>query len=336
MTRRTNTVVVTGASAGVGRATALASARRGWNVALLARGQAGLQTARREVEAAGGRAMTIRADVSDAAAMFAAADRVAREWSGIDVWVNNAMLTVFSPIDEMTPEEFRHVTEVTYLGQVYGAMAALKHMQRQRRGTIVCVGSALSYRGIPLQSAYCGAKFAIRGFFDSLRSELIHKKSPVRITLVQLPAVNTPQFDWARSKLPKRLQPMPPIFQPEAVANAIVRAAEHAPPELWIGRSTWQTIIASMLAPRLFDRWLANKGYSGQQTKEQARTRANNLFGPVDQRRAFGAHGRFDARAATWAGSVDPRWLRNWLVLAAGMAIGTVAYVMSNNRLPRA
>jgi NAD(P)-dependent dehydrogenase (short-subunit alcohol dehydrogenase family) len=228
--------------------------------------------ARRDVEAAGGHALELPVDVADAEAVSAAADQVIAQWGKIDVWVNDAMATVFSPVRDITADEFRRVTEVTYLGQVYGTMAALKHMLRRDRGTIVQIGSALSYRAIPLQSAYCGAKFAIRGFTDALRSELKHDKSRVRLTMVQLPAVNTPQFDWARSRLPKRLQPVPPIYQPEAIAHEIVRAAHGAPRELWIGRSALKAIIGTMLLPRLGDRILANEGYDGQMTKEPARS----------------------------------------------------------------
>ena len=230
-----STVVVTGASAGVGRAVAIAFAQKGWNVALIARGKEGLEGARRDVEAAGGHALVLPLDVAEADAVFAAADQVMAEWGHIDVWINDAMVTIFAPVKDIKPDEFRRVTEVTYLGQVYGTMAALKHMRPRNRGTIVQVGSALSYRAIPLQSAYCGAKFAIRGFTDALRSELDHERSRIRLTMVQLPAVNTPQFDWARSRMPRKLQPVPPIYQPEAIAKEIVRAALEAPRELWIG-----------------------------------------------------------------------------------------------------
>src|SRR5947209_3328091 len=220
--------VVTGASAGVGRATALAFARRGWRLAILARGEEGLESARREIEAEGGEVLSFRADVADADAVFTAADEVVREFGAIDVWVNNAMVTVFGKVDDITPDEFRRVTEVTYLGQVHGTLAALRHMRPRNRGTIVQVGSALSYRSIPLQSAYCAAKAAVRGFTDRLRRELIHEKDAVRLTMVQLPAVNTPQFDWARNHLGRRLQPVPPIYQPETIAAAIFEAARTA------------------------------------------------------------------------------------------------------------
>jgi NAD(P)-dependent dehydrogenase (short-subunit alcohol dehydrogenase family) len=230
--------VITGASAGIGRATAMAFGRRGWKVALIARGVDRLQSARAQVEAAGGEAVALKADVSDADAVFAAADEVSRRWGKIDVWINNAMATIFARVDDIAPAEFRRVTEVTYLGQVHGTLAALRHMRAQHHGTIVQVGSALSYRSIPLQSAYCASKFAVRGFTDSLRSELEHEGSRIRLTMVQLPAVNTPQFDWARSRLPRRLQPVPPIYQPEAIAERIYEAAQTAPRELWIGLPT--------------------------------------------------------------------------------------------------
>ena len=207
--------------------------------------------------------------------VFAAADRVIAEWGKIDVWINAAMATIFAPVKDIEPDEFRRVTEVTYLGQVYGTMAALRHMRRGNHGTIVQVGSALSYRAIPLQSAYCGAKFAIRGFTDALRSELKHDKSRIRLTMVQLPAVNTPQFDWARSRLAKRLQPVPPIFQPAAIAREIFRAARQAPRELWIGRSALKAIIGTMLLPRLGDHILAHEGYNGQMTSEPSHSQSS-------------------------------------------------------------
>ena len=319
-------VVVTGASAGVGRATAVAFAQSGYNVGLIARGRDGLDGARRDVESAGGHALVLPADVADPDEVFRAADRIAGEWGNIDVWVNDAMATVFSPVHEITPEEFRRVTEVTYLGQVYGTMAALKHMRRRNAGTIVQVGSALSYRAIPLQSAYCGAKFAIRGFTDALRSELKHDSSGIRLTMVQLPAVNTPQFDWARNRLPKCLQPVPPIYQPEAIAREIVRAARDAPRELWIGRPALKAIIGTMLLPRLGDRILASEGYSGQMTTEPSRPdRPDNLFQPVAG--DPGAHGRFDDRATRTVIGFNPIWLRVGAACALLAIIGGAAVV---------
>jgi NAD(P)-dependent dehydrogenase (short-subunit alcohol dehydrogenase family) len=317
-------VVITGASAGVGRATAIAFAKCGFDVALIARGSSGLDGARRDVEAVGQQAIVLPVDVADADGVFAAADRVIAEWGRIDVWINNAMATIFSPFDEIKPDEFRRVTEVTYLGQVYGTMAALRHMRPRNRGTIVQVGSALSYRAIPLQSAYCGAKFAIRGFTDSLRSELEHDGSHVRLTMVQLPAVNTPQFDWARNRLPKKLQPVPPIYQPEAIAREIVRAAREAPRELWIGGSALKAILGTMLLPRLGDRILATEGYVGQMTAEPAPPdAAGNLFEPFPC--DAGAHGRFDSRARRAVIGFNPIWLRVGMACALFVTIAGIA-----------
>ncbi|WP_046868496.1 SDR family oxidoreductase [Microvirga massiliensis] len=317
-------VVVTGASAGVGRATAIAFAQQGYDVALIARGHERLGSAGRAVERAGGRALMLPADVADAEAVFAAADRVAHEWGGIDVWVNDAMATVFAPVHRTAPDEFKRVTEVTYLGQVHGTLAALKHMRPRDHGTIVQVGSALSYRSIPLQSAYCGAKFAVRGFTDSLRSELIHQGSRIRLTMVQLPAVNTPQFDWARSRMPRRLQPVPPIHQPEAIAAAIVRAAEEAPRELWIGWPSVRAIVGTMIAPGLLDRLAARAAWEGQMTDEPAdASEPGNLFEAVPG--DPGSHGRFDARSRPAVRSASSTWIRGALgMLGLGVAASTV------------
>jgi NAD(P)-dependent dehydrogenase (short-subunit alcohol dehydrogenase family) len=292
---------------------------------LVARGKEGLESARRDVEAAGGHVLVLALDVADASAVFAAADQVISEWDRIDVWVNDAMVTIFVPVKEIQPDEFRRITEVTYLGQVHGTMAALKHMRPRNRGTIVQVGSALSYRAIPLQSAYCGAKFAIRGFTDALRSELDHGKRRIRLIMVQLPAVNTPQFDWARSRLPRKLQPVPPIYQPEAIAREIVRAALEAPRELWIGRSALKAIFGGMLLPLLGDRILASEGYSGQMTKEPASPdRRDNLFEPVPG--DPGVHGRFDRSAQREVTGFDPARLR------AGIACALIVWSRSRVR----
>ncbi len=295
-TNRPEVVVITGASAGVGRATAREFARQGARIGLLARGQQGLEGARRDVEHLGGRALAIPTDVADPQQVEAAAAAVETEFGPIDIWVNNAMTSVFSPVKDMTPEEFRRVTEVTYLGYVYGTLAALRRMLPRDRGTIVQVGSALAYRGIPLQAAYCGAKHAIQGFHDSLRSELIHDGSHVHVTMVQLPAVNTPQFDWVKSRLPNRAQPVPPIYQPEVAARAIVWAAHHKRREVFVGANTSIILFLNKFVPGLGDRYLAATGYKGQQT-EQPRDpdRPYNLWEPVAG--DFGAHGRFDARA---------------------------------------
>ncbi|HET7592895.1 MAG TPA: SDR family oxidoreductase [Rhodanobacteraceae bacterium] len=289
-------VVVTGASAGVGRAAALAFAKQGARVALIARGEESLESARREIELAGGRSLAIMADVADAKAVEAAADKVEVELGPIDIWVNNAMVTVFAPVSEIEPEEFKRVTEVTYLGGVYGTMAALKHMRRRDRGTIVQVSSALAHRSIPLQSAYCGAKHALVGFVDSLRSELIHEGSGIHLTSVQMPALNTPQFGWARNKMPKRPQPVPPIFQPEVAANAILYAASHNRRNVPVGSSTWKAQWGQKFIPGLLDRYLGRTAYKGQQSDEaDPHDRPDNLFSPVAG--DPGTHGRFDARA---------------------------------------
>jgi short-subunit dehydrogenase len=312
-------VVVTGASAGVGRATAHAFAKRGDAVALLARGEDGLHAAAREVASFGGRALPIVVDVSDAERVEASAQRVEDELGPIDVWVNNAMTTVFSPFKDIAPDEYRRATEVTYLGYVWGTMAALKRMLARDRGTVVQVGSALSYRAIPLQSTYCGAKFAIRGFTDSIRTELLHDASNVHITMVQLPAVNTPQFNWCRTRLRRHPQPVPPIYQPEVPAEAVVWAAEHRRREVWVGRSTIKAIVGNKLVPGLADRYLARTGYDSQQTDEPvAPDRPSNLFEPVPGLHA--THGDFDAEAKP---SSPELWLserRGPLAAVAGAA----------------
>lgn len=289
-------VVVTGGSAGIGRATAIAFARLGAHVGVLARGIERLEATRREIEALGSRALVIPTDVADADQVELAAERIERELGPIDVWVNNAMATIYSTFLDMSAEEFRRATEVTYLGAVHGTRAALSRMRRRNRGTIVQVGSALAYRAIPLQSAYCGAKFAVRGFTDALRCELLHEKSRVRLTMVQLCAFNTPQFDWGRAHITQQPQPVPPIFQPEVAADAIVYAARHPRRELWVGMPTVQTVIGQRLMPGVLDRLAARFGYSGQLTSEPlAPERLDNLFVPPDGDQ--GAHGRFDRRA---------------------------------------
>src|ERR671938_474508 len=264
-TQTPEVVVITGASAGVGRATAIAFARRGAHIGLLARGHDGLEGARRDVEAAGGRALVLPTDVADPTQVEAAATQVEETFGPIDIWVNDAMASVFSPIKEMEPEEFRRVTEVTYLGYVYGTLAALKRMLPRDRGVIVQVGSALAYRGIPLQAAYCAAKHAIQGFVDSLRSELIHDGSNVRVTMVQLPAMNTPQFSWVKSRLPREPQPVPPIYQPEVGARAVYWAAHNERRELYVGWPTVKDIVGNQLEPAFADWYLAQTGYDAQQ-----------------------------------------------------------------------
>jgi NADP-dependent 3-hydroxy acid dehydrogenase YdfG len=289
-------VMITGASAGIGRATARAFAKRGAKIGLFARSGERLEVARAEVEEAGGRGLVLAADVADDQAVENAARQLEEEFGPIDIWVNNAMVSVFSPIAEMKPEEFRRVTEVTYLGYVWGTLAALRRMRPRNRGTIINVGSALAYRGIPLQSAYCAAKHAIHGFTEALRAELIHDKKDIRICEVEMPAVNTTQFDWVKSRLPNKPQPVPPIYQPEVAADAIVYAATHNRREIYVGFPTVEAVVGNKVAPRLVDRYLGRNCYQSQQTDEpDDPDRPNNLFNPVPG--DFGAHGVFDNRA---------------------------------------
>ncbi|HTQ18168.1 SDR family oxidoreductase [Mycobacterium sp.] len=321
------TVVITGASAGIGRAAAQAFAGHGDRVALLARGEAGLRGAADDVKAAGGQPLCIPTDVADYAQVDAAADQVEQTWGPIDVWVNDAFTSVFAPFTEITPEEFRRVTEVSYLGFVHGTMAALARMRPRDAGTIVQVGSALGSRAIPLQSAYCGAKHAINGFTESVRTELMHDHSNVHITVVQMPALNTPQFSWVLSRLPRHPQPVPPIYQPEVAARAIVFAADHPRrKQYWAGASTAATILGQRLMPALLDRYLAKTGYDSQQTGQSAGTdRPGNIWKPRDDAAGtdHGAHGDFDDRAV----STSPQlWLAQHarplsIAAAAGAAL---------------
>jgi len=293
-------VVVTGAAAGVGRAAARAFAAKGADVALVARGRDALDAARREVEACGRRALVLPLDVADADAVERAADAIEQTLGPIDVWVNDAMASVFAPFIEISAADFRRVTEVAYLGYAYGTLAALRRMLPRDRGTIVQVGSALAYRSIPLQSAYCGAKHAIHGMCESIRCELRHDRSRVHITEVQLPAVNTPQFTWSRAKLPNHPQPVPPIFQPEVIADAIVFAAEHRRREIWLGWPAIKAILSEKISPRAGDMYLARYGYESQQTDEPVRPdRPDDLYEPVPG--DYGAHGEFDARAKSFS-----------------------------------
>lgn len=291
--------MVTGASGGVGRAVAHAFAKRGARVGLLARGRPGLEAAKAEVEQLGGQALVVPTDVAEADQVEAAAAAVEQELGPIDVWVNNAMATVFAPFLQVGAEEYARATQVTYLGAVHGTMAALSRMVPRDRGTVVQVGSALSYRAIPLQAPYCGAKFAMRGFTDSVRVELLHQRSKVWITMVQLPAVNTPQFSWGRTKLDKHPQPVPPIYQPEVPAEAIYYAAHHRRREISVGRPTVQAIVGNKLAPALADRYLARTGFDGQQIEDRLvdPQRPDNLFEPVPEKAA--THGIFDDRSRT-------------------------------------
>lgn len=299
-------VVVTGASAGVGRAVAHAFAKRGARLGLLARGKESLEAVVEEVQALGGEATALPTDVAEFDQVQAAAEAVRERYGEIDVWVNDAMATIFAPVEQITPEEFERATRVSYLGTVHGTMVALKHMRARERGTIVQVGSALSYRAIPLQAAYCGAKFAIRGFTDSLRTELLHEKSRVWVTMVQLPAVNTPQFNWCRTRLPDHPQPVPPIYQPEVPAEAVYYAAHHRRREIWVGLGAVKAIIGNKLAPSVADWYLARTGYDSQQVEGESVSdqRPDNLFEPVPSQAA--THGNFDAKATahsplTWA-----------------------------------
>jgi NAD(P)-dependent dehydrogenase (short-subunit alcohol dehydrogenase family) len=294
--RKPQVVVITGASAGVGRAAAHAFARRGAHIGLLARSRAGLEAAKREVEELGGKGLVLPTDVAEPEQVEAAAKAVEREFGPIDVWVNNAMVSVFSPIKETTPDDFKRVTDVTYLGFVYGTLAALKRMLPRNHGSIVQVGSALAYRGIPLQAAYCAAKHAVQGFTDSLRSELIHDKSRVRVTMVQMPALNTPQFAWSKSRMPRKAQPVPPIFQPELAADAILWAATHSRREWFVGWPSVKTILANKIAPGFGDRMAARMAYEEQMYDgAEDPNRPNNLYEPVEGLHA--THGRFDERA---------------------------------------
>ena len=315
--RNARVVVVTGASAGVGRATVRAFAARGAYLGLIARGEDGLAAARREVEAAGGRALALPVDVARADQVELAAAAVEEELGPIDVWVNNAMVSVFSPVKEMTAAEFRRVTVVTYLGYVHGTLAALRRMLPRDRGVIVQVGSALAYRGIPLQAAYCGAKHAIQGFTESLRSELLHDKSNVRVTMVQMPALNTPQFTWVRTRLPNCPQPVPPIYQPELAAEAVVWAAEHDRREVNVGLPTALVLLGNKVVPGLLDRYLARTNYQAQQTDRPVDpNRPDNLLRPVPG--DHGAHGPFYDRAH----AADPQW---WLTTHRGLVAAFAA-----------
>ncbi|MBV8051947.1 MAG: SDR family oxidoreductase [Acidobacteriaceae bacterium] len=318
--QRHEVVVITGASAGVGRATVREFARRGASIGLIARGRDGLEGARREVEAFGGKALVLQVDVADAEQVERAAAEAERKLGPIDIWVNNAMTSVFSPIKEMTAEEFKRVTEVTYLGFVYGSLAALKRMLPRDRGTIVHVGSALAYRSIPLQAAYCASKHAVLGFYAALRTELMHDGSNVHTTMVQMPALNTPQFGWVKSRLPRKAQPVPPIYQPEVAARAIYYAAHHPKRrEYYPAWSSVKAIFGNKLVPSFADHYLARTGYESQQYDgREDPNRANNLWEPLSG--DHGAHGRFDSRASSHSSEL---WLEThvyWLAAALGVA----------------
>lgn len=320
------TVVITGASAGIGRATARLYGERGANVVLIARGRAGLDAAAREVEELGGRALVRTADTAGAEQIEEAATAAEQAFGPIDVWINCAFTSVFAPFDEITAEEYERVTEVTYLGFVNGTRSALKRMLPRDRGTIVQVGSALGERAIPLQSAYCGAKHAINGFTSSLRTELLHRGSNVRVTVAQMPAVNTPQFSWVRSRLPKHPQPVPPIYQPEVAARGVVHAADHpGRKQYYIGFTTPATVWANRLAPALLDRYLARTGFDSQQTDRLPPSGRSNLYEPVDREEGsdHGAHGPFDdsAHSRSFAAALA----RHPALAASGLALGAAA-----------
>ncbi len=324
-------VVITGASGGVGRAAAWEFAKQGAKIALLARSIEQLEGTKKEVEAYGGTAITIQVDVADANAVEAAAEQTENELGPIDVWVNNAMNSVFGPFKELKADEFKRVTEVTYLGQVYGAMSALKRMAPRNKGSIVFVGSALAYRGIPLQSAYCGAKHGIQGFYDSLRTELMHDKSEIKTCMVQLPAMNTTQFGWVLNRLPNKPRPMGKVYQPDVAARAIVFAAAHNRREVWVGYPTYQAIIGNKLAPWFADRVLANTGFDGQQTDTPvSKDRRNNVWEPVPEDR--GAYGNFGDISANKSYTLWAGMNRNIVMAVAGLAVIGLGIAFSLNK----
>ena len=323
--RKPETVVITGATSGVGRAVATRFARDGAQIALLARGREGLKETAAEVTRLGGTPLPLQTDVADADAVDAAAAAAEEALGEIDIWVNNAMTTVFAFLSDIDPAEFRRATEVTYLGTVWGTMAALRHMTPRDRGTIVLVGSALAYRGIPLQSAYCGSKHAIKGFFESTRSELLHKGSAINLTMVQLPGLNTPQFDHCRSKMPRQPRPVAPVYQPEVAADAIHWAAHHPRRQIYVGGSTVKAIVGNKLAPGAIDHYLAHTAVDGQQTKTAVAPRDGNLFEPSP---TPGAHGRFDDESHTASPELAIS-KRKHLIGAASFVTGILAGVAS-------
>ncbi|MGZ3770700.1 MAG: SDR family oxidoreductase [Bdellovibrio sp.] len=329
--KKSEIVVITGASAGVGRATAHEFAKRKARIGLIARSKESLEETRREVMRLGGEALVLPLDVSKAEDVFAAAQTVSEKWGPIDIWVNNAMVSVFSPVKEMTAAEYQRVTEVTYLGYVYGTMAALKQMIPRNHGKIIQVSSALAYRSIPLQSAYCAAKHAIKGFTESLRVELLHDKSDISVTLVDLPAVNTPQFRWVRSRLPRKPQPVPPIYQPEVIANGIYFAAHSRRRSLRIGVSTDIALWAEKWVPSFADRHLASMGYESQQTNSPVKpNRLDNLFEP--QFRMASTHGDFDKISRNSSFQLFLSKNRNYIAVATMLAATAWLYQKTKNQ----
>lgn len=317
-------VVVTGSGAGIGRATALEFGRKGLSVGLISRDETRLESVKNEIEALGAQAHWVSADVADAAQIENAAEELERVLGNVDIWVNNAMATVFSPFLEISPEEYKRATEVTYLGTVYGTMAALRRMYARNHGTLIQVGSALAYRSIPLQAPYCGAKHAILGFTDSIRSEIIHDRKNIRICMVQLPAHNTPQFSWGLAKLAKQPQPVPPIYQPEVAAQAIVWSAFHPRRELIVGWPAFKAIVGQKIVPGYIDRVLSSKGYSGQMKDEPMDPqRPANLFEPVPG--PFGAHGIFDKEARKRSTHL---WLTTHRGIVAVLILAVIAAMM--------
>lgn len=314
-------IVVTGAAAGVGRAIAREFGKEKARVALIARGRDGLDAAKNEIDKMGGEALVLPLDMADSAAVESAAQKIEDTWGHIDVWINDAMVSVFSPVDQMEAEEFKRVTEVSYLGYVYGTLAALKRMKSKNSGVIIQIGSALAYRSIPLQSAYCAAKHAIAGFSESLRTELLHDKSDVKVCQINLPAVNTPQFSWVKSRLPNNPQPVPPIYQPEVIARAVYHVSRHPRRRLDIAYPTLKAVIAEKFVPAVGDWYLSRQGYSSQQTDQPVSPdRKNNLWKPVPG--DHGAHGSFDSRARTFAPLL-------WLDLNRVPVLATAAFFLA-------
>jgi NAD(P)-dependent dehydrogenase (short-subunit alcohol dehydrogenase family) len=333
MKDRRETVVVTGASAGLGRAIAMEFAKHGARIGLLARGRKGLEGAAAEVKSAGSTPLILQVDVSDADAVEGAAAMVEERLGPIDVWVNNAMVSVFSPVKEMKADDYKRVTDVTYLGVVNGSLAALRRMLPRNRGKIIQVGSALAYRSIPLQSAYCAAKHAIVGFTDSLRCELIHDHSSVNVTVVHMPALNTPQFAWVKSRLRNKAQPVPPIFEPEVGARAVFWAAHHDRREVYVGASTVEAIVGNKIAPRVLDYYLGHTGYQSQQTSHpEDPARADNLWQPVDDDRDFGTHGSFDTRARSYSFQLWADLRRPTIVAGIGLSTLLLGLVLRSFR----